>query len=63
MGLSLITFILGFLADVFLSQKLFNVKNAIAVVATPLEVLISMLYWGIVAVSDASFFIFLKFPS
>lgn len=38
---------LGFLADLTLSQTLFNAKNIISVCSTPLEVLISILYWGI----------------
>lgn len=38
---------LGFLADLTLNRTLFNAKNIISVCATPLEVLISILYWGI----------------
>jgi hypothetical protein len=44
---SLIAFILGFAADLTLNQALFDAKNAIAVIATPLEVVVSILYWGI----------------
>ncbi len=48
-GLSLaqISFVLGALADLTLSPQLFAAKNAVAVCAAPLQVLISMLYWGI----------------
>lgn len=44
---SLAAFVFGILADLTLVPALFNAKNAIAVVATPLEVVISILYWGI----------------
>lgn len=39
--------VLGFLADLTSSQTLFTAKNIISVCSTPLEVLISILYWGI----------------
>ncbi|KAI3401676.1 hypothetical protein diail_9340 [Diaporthe ilicicola] len=39
--------VLGLLADVTLSSTIFNVKNIISVCSTPLEVLVSILYWGI----------------
>ncbi|KAF4975911.1 hypothetical protein FZEAL_7384 [Fusarium zealandicum] len=44
---SLVAFALGILADVTLSRTLFQAKNAVAVLATPLEVVISLLYWGL----------------
>ncbi|EGU80637.1 hypothetical protein FOXB_08860 [Fusarium oxysporum f. sp. conglutinans Fo5176] len=44
---SLIAFVLGALADITLSPTLFQAKNAVAVLATPLEVVISILYWGL----------------
>jgi hypothetical protein len=44
---SFVAFVLGALADITMSQSLFRAKNAVAVVATPLEVVISILYWGI----------------
>ncbi|KAM0076506.1 hypothetical protein ACKRZS_011563 [Fusarium odoratissimum] len=44
---SLIAFVLGALADVTLSPTFFQAKNAVAVLATPLEVVISILYWGL----------------
>ncbi|KAL2883634.1 hypothetical protein SGCOL_000778 [Colletotrichum sp. CLE4] len=45
--LSFVTFVTGLLADLTLSPSLFAVKNALATTAAPLEVLISILYWGI----------------
>lgn len=44
---ALICSVLGILADLTLSPTLFYIKNLISVVATPLEVVISILYWGI----------------
>jgi len=44
------TFIFGFLADVTLSPKLFFIKNSLSLCSAPLEVLISVLYWGISAI-------------
>jgi hypothetical protein len=45
-----ITFIFGLLADITLSPTLFLIKNSLALCSAPLEVLISILYWGISAV-------------
>lgn len=39
--------VLGFLADLTLNQTLFHAKNMVSVISTPLEVLISILYWGL----------------
>ncbi|KUI67877.1 hypothetical protein VM1G_02721 [Cytospora mali] len=47
LALALTSMVLGFLADLTLSQTLFNTKNIISVCATPLEVLISIMYWGL----------------
>jgi len=47
LALSSVTFAIGLVADVVLSPFLFNIKNALAVVAAPLEILISLLYWGL----------------
>lgn len=57
-GLALATLAFGFglLADIFLSPQLFLIKNACAVTSGPLEVLISLLYWGISSVSQQIFF-------
>lgn len=48
-GLSLATgtFAIALLADVTLSSNLFSFKNALSVASAPMEVLISILYWGI----------------
>lgn len=45
-------FAVGLLADLTMSRRLFLVKNALSVCGTPLEVLISLLYWGLRAVCD-----------
>ncbi|KAI9832422.1 MAG: hypothetical protein M1819_004411 [Sarea resinae] len=47
LSLSTLTFAFGLLADVTLSPRLFLVKNALSVTSAPLEVLITLLYWGI----------------
>lgn len=44
------TFITGFLADLTLSPTLFLIKNTLSLCSAPLEVLISILYWGISAI-------------
>jgi len=43
------TFVFGFLADITLSPTLFLIKNTLSLCSAPLEVLISILYWGISA--------------
>lgn len=45
-----LTFLVGFMADITLSQQLFRIKNYLSVCSAPLEVLISTLYWGISAI-------------
>lgn len=47
LALALTSMVLGLVADVTLSSAVFNVKNIISVCSTPLEVLVSILYWGI----------------
>lgn len=49
LGLSgaLLSFVLGALADVTLSSTLFKAKNIISVMATPVEVVVAVLYWGL----------------
>ncbi|EFQ26225.1 integral membrane protein [Colletotrichum graminicola] len=47
LALSFVTFVTALLADITLSPSLFSVKNALSTTAAPLEVLISILYWGI----------------
>jgi len=45
-----LTFVFGLLADLTLSPTLFLVKNTLSLCSAPLEVLISVLYWGISAI-------------
>ncbi|PHH60084.1 hypothetical protein CDD81_2128 [Ophiocordyceps australis] len=47
---SLAAFVFAALADVTQSVALFQIKNAIAVIATPLEVVITILYWSLKAI-------------
>ncbi|KAH6961057.1 hypothetical protein HG530_004808 [Fusarium avenaceum] len=47
LSVSLLAFVLGALADITSSHTLFQAKNAVAVIATPMEVVISILYWGL----------------
>ena len=47
---SLLTFLTGFLADLTGSARLFAIKNRLSVGTAPLEVLVSILYWGLTAV-------------
>ncbi|OAL34401.1 hypothetical protein AYO20_06244 [Fonsecaea nubica] len=44
------TFILGLLADLTLSPKLFAAKNVLSMCSAPMEVLVSTLYWGLRAI-------------
>ena len=44
---ALLAFVLGILGDLTLSPSLFAAKNTISIIATPLEVVISILYWGL----------------
>jgi FAR-17a/AIG1-like protein len=50
--ISIITFGVGLLADIFLIEQLFTLKNILSVCATPLEVLVSILYWSLRAVDE-----------
>ncbi|OTA89704.1 hypothetical protein M434DRAFT_398420 [Hypoxylon sp. CO27-5] len=56
LALALCTFIVGFLADVTLSSRLFELKNILSVCSAPLEVLISILYWGLCAIDKSLVF-------
>ncbi|KAE8356664.1 FAR-17a/AIG1-like protein-domain-containing protein [Aspergillus coremiiformis] len=47
LSLSTLTFTVGLLADVTLSARLFLLKNLLSICSAPLEVLISILYWGL----------------
>ena len=42
-----ITFTIGSLADFTASPRLFLLKNLCSIIATPLEVVVSILYWGL----------------
>ncbi|KAK6864468.1 hypothetical protein PG990_006098 [Apiospora arundinis] len=57
-GLSLaqITFVVGLLADITLSPSLFTIKNALSVFSAPLEILITVLYWGLCAIDKSLVF-------
>lgn len=54
--LALCTFTVGLLADLTLSPNLFEVKNFLAVCSAPLEVLVSILYWGLCAIDKSLVF-------
>jgi len=49
--LSTATFAAGLLADLTLSPRLFFLKNSLSLCSAPLEVLIALFYWGLVAVN------------
>ncbi|KAH7328992.1 FAR-17a/AIG1-like protein [Stachybotrys elegans] len=53
---STLAFALAALADLTMSRQLFQAKNAVAVIATPLEAVISILYWGIRLIDPAMLF-------
>ncbi len=50
LALALCTFAIGLIADLTLSPGLFQAKNSLAVCSAPLEVLISILFWGLCAI-------------
>ncbi|GAM83446.1 hypothetical protein ANO11243_014340 [Dothideomycetidae sp. 11243] len=54
-GLSLttLTFSIGLLADISLSPALFRIKNSLSVASAPMELLITLLYWGLRAIDPA----------
>lgn len=53
---ALCTYAVGFFADITLSSRLFELKNILSVCSTPLEVLISILYWGLCAIDKSLVF-------
>lgn len=53
LSLALLTFFAASLADISSSSALFRLKNALSVASAPLEVLISLLYWGIRAIDTS----------
>lgn len=48
-----LTFLCGFLADIFDLPFLFRIKNVLSICSAPLECLISTLYWGLRVVDPA----------
>ncbi|KAJ5925459.1 hypothetical protein N7454_008098 [Penicillium verhagenii] len=52
LALSTLTFIVALLADITLSRRLFLVKNLLSVCSAPMEVLISVLYWGLRVIDE-----------
>lgn len=54
LGLSVSTtcFTCGLLADITNSQSLFRAKNYLALVAAPIEIVISILYWGLRSIDE-----------
>jgi len=53
LSLAMVTFLMGAAADLTMSSRLFAVKNALSSLSTPLEVLISVLYWGLCAIDKS----------
>ncbi|KAI1817887.1 FAR-17a/AIG1-like protein [Poronia punctata] len=53
LSLALGTFVIGLLADLTLSPALFEAKNFLAVCSAPLEILVSILYWGLCAIDKS----------
>lgn len=53
LALSLSVFVLAAIADVSGGMTLFRLKNLISIAVTPLEVLISALYWGICVIDTS----------
>ncbi|KIX06558.1 uncharacterized protein Z518_04534 [Rhinocladiella mackenziei CBS 650.93] len=51
--LATITFSLALLADLSLSPQLFVSKNVLSMCSAPMEVLVSVLYWGLRAIDPA----------
>lgn len=47
LSISLASFAFGLAADLTLYPRLFLIKNSLSVCSAPLEVLISLLYWGL----------------
>ena len=52
LSLSTLTFAVALLADITSSRRLFLVKNILSICSAPLEVVISVLYWGLRLVSN-----------
>ncbi|KAJ5675407.1 hypothetical protein N7462_008304 [Penicillium macrosclerotiorum] len=52
LSLSTLTFAFALVADVTLSRRLFLIKNLLSVCSAPMEVLISILYWGLRVIDE-----------
>ncbi|KAK0618593.1 FAR-17a/AIG1-like protein [Bombardia bombarda] len=50
LALATMTFASGLLADLTRNRRLFDLKNVLSVCSAPLEVLVSILYWGLCAI-------------
>lgn len=55
LALTTATFVCGLLADVEGDEWIFLAKNYLSMVATPLELLITILYWGLRMVCNPRF--------
>ncbi|KAH7132497.1 FAR-17a/AIG1-like protein [Dendryphion nanum] len=53
LAISTLSFASGLLADVTSSRQLFALKNYLALVAAPIEILISILYWSLRTISPS----------
>jgi hypothetical protein len=56
LSLALATFVIGLVADLTLDDRLFELKNVLSVCSAPLEVLVSVLYWGLCAIDKSLVF-------
>ncbi|KAI1180598.1 FAR-17a/AIG1-like protein [Nemania sp. FL0916] len=56
LALAVCTFAVGLVADLTLSPSLFRAKNTLAMCSAPLEVLISVLFWGLCAIDKSLVF-------
>lgn len=54
---SLLAFVLGALGDITSNTSLSNAKSSIAILAAPLEVVISLLYWGIYTIDPSLLYV------
>ncbi|KAF2175425.1 hypothetical protein K469DRAFT_702230 [Zopfia rhizophila CBS 207.26] len=53
LSISTVCFLFGLFADITSSHTLFTLKNYLALIAAPIEILISILYWGLRAIDPA----------
>lgn len=62
LSLSTLTFAVALLADITSSRRLFLIKNILSICSAPLEVVISVLYWGLRLVSNSMRYPIRNFP-